>query len=90
MVDSTQMEKFEFDKSNQTYLGKNNNNKDKSNQTYLGKGKGSIKKGGKCGLLPYPGEGGSAREVKKPHCFFGVLKMVKNGLKMAKKNTLKI
>ena len=28
MVDSTQMEKFEFDKSNQTYLGKNNNNKD--------------------------------------------------------------
>ena len=37
MVDSTQMEKFEFDKSNQTYLGKdnnnNNNNFDKSNQT---------------------------------------------------------
>ena len=32
MVDSTQMEKFEFDKSNQTYLGKNNNKKDKSNQ----------------------------------------------------------
>ena len=26
MVDSTQMEKFEFDKSNQTYLGKNNDN----------------------------------------------------------------
>ena len=41
MVDSTQMEKFEFDKSNQTYLGKdnnnNNNNFDKSNQTCLGK-----------------------------------------------------
>ena len=42
MVDSTQMEKFEFDKSNQTYLGNNSknndneNNFDESNQTYLG------------------------------------------------------
>ena len=33
MVDSTQMEKFEFDKSNQTYLGKysNSNNNSKNN-----------------------------------------------------------
>ena len=48
-------------------------------------GVSSIKKEvEKCGLLPHPGgPGGSAREVKKPHCFFGALKRVKNG----KKNT---
>ena len=31
MVDSTQMEKFEFDKSNQTYLGKNSKNNNSEN-----------------------------------------------------------
>ena len=38
------------------------------------------------GLLPYPGGGGSAKVVKMPYCFFGVLKRVKNGFKMAKKH----
>ena len=70
MVDSTQMEKFEFDKSNQTYLGKNNNNKDKSNQTYLGKGKGSIKKGGKVWFFAIPGGGGVSEGSEKNHTAF--------------------
>ena len=50
------------------------------------KGKGAQKNPEKVWSFAKPGGGGVSEGSKMPNLYFGVLKRVKNGLKMAKKH----